>query len=68
MRYKKKFYIFLISLVLLNLTLVFATNNNKENLSNYFRIHVVANSDSIDDQILKYNILITYKFFHSLVK
>ena len=56
MRYKKTLYIFLISLILLNLTIIHATNNNNKNTSNYFRIHVVANSDSIDDQILKYNI------------
>lgn len=56
MRYKKTFVIFLISFILLNLSLVFATNINNSNYNNYFRIHVVANSDSIDDQLLKYTI------------
>jgi len=56
MRYKKTFVIFLISFILLNLTLVFATNINNNNYTNYFRIHIVANSDSIDDQLLKYTI------------
>lgn len=52
MRLKKTFYIFLISLILLNLSLVHATNINNAN-NKYFRIHIVANSDSIDDQLLK---------------
>ena len=55
MRLKKTFYIFLISVILLNLTLVYATNATKAN-NNYFRIHIVANSDSIDDQLLKYTV------------
>ena len=55
MRLKKTFYIFLISIILLNFTLVYATNVNKTN-NKYFRIHIVANSDSIDDQLLKYTI------------
>jgi len=55
MRLKKTFIIFLICLILLNLSLVYAININ--NTSNkYFRIHIVANSDSIDDQLLKYTI------------
>lgn len=55
MRLKKTIIIFLISLILLNISLVYAINSNKTN-ENYFRIHVVANSDSIDDQILKYTL------------
>ncbi|MBQ8044416.1 MAG: stage II sporulation protein R [Clostridia bacterium] len=55
MRYKKTFIIFLISIILLNLSLIYATNVN-ENNAKYFRIHVVANSDSIDDQLLKYTV------------
>lgn len=52
---KKTFYIFLISIILLNFTLIYATNINKAN-NNYFRIHIVSNSDSIDDQLLKYTV------------
>ena len=56
MRCKKSFIIFFIALILLNLSIIFATNANNNNISNFFRIHVVANSDSIDDQLLKYKI------------
>lgn len=49
-------FIFLLSFILLNVHLIFATNINENNSKNYFRIHVVANSDSIDDQILKLNV------------
>lgn len=55
MRFKKTIIIFLVSLILLNVSLVYAINNNKNNES-YFRIHVVANSDNIDDQLLKYTL------------
>ena len=54
MRFKKTFIIFIISIILLNLSIIFATNANNNNIDNFFRIHVVANSDSIDDQLLKY--------------
>lgn len=47
------FIIFLILFTLLNVGLIFATTTNINNTENFFRIHVVANSDSIDDQILK---------------
>lgn len=56
MRLQKSFIIFLIALVFLNVTIIFATNSNNNNISNFFRIHVVANSDSIDDQLLKYQV------------
>lgn len=49
-------FIFLLSFILLNVHLIFATNLNNNNAKNYFRIHIVANSDSIDDQILKLNV------------
>lgn len=55
MKIPKSLYIFLISFILLNLSLIYATNLN-ENNNKYFRLHIVANSDSIDDQLLKYNI------------
>lgn len=50
------FCIFLVTLLILNFSILYAINDNNNNISNYFRIHVVANSDSIDDQLLKYNI------------
>lgn len=56
MKSKICLYIFLITIILLNLTIVYATNKNNYNVNEYFRVHVVANSDSIDDQLLKYNI------------
>ncbi len=55
MRFKKTFIVFAISIILLNLSLVFAINSNKSK-DKYLRIHVVANSDSIDDQLLKYTL------------
>ena len=55
MRFKKTIIIFFISLILLNISLAYAINTNKSN-DKYFRIHVVANSDSIDDQLLKYTL------------
>lgn len=55
MKLKKTFIIFFIGLIFLNISLVYAINSNKNN-ENYFRIHVVANSDSIDDQLLKYTL------------
>ena len=53
---KITFIIFLITFIYLNISLVIASSNAKHNLNNYFRIHVVANSDSIKDQILKLNV------------
>lgn len=55
MRFKKTIIIFLISFLSLNFSLIYAINKNQEN-NKYFRIHVVANSDSIDDQLLKYTL------------
>ena len=47
------FIIILIAFLLLNLTIIYSTNKNNALKEDYFRIHVVANSDSVDDQILK---------------
>jgi len=55
MRYKKTFMLFLISIIFLNMSLIYANNINESN-SMYFRMHVVANSNGIDDQLLKYTI------------
>lgn len=53
MRFKKvTIYIFSL-FVLLNLLIFSDTLKQKENIQNYFRIHVVANSNSIKDQKLK---------------
>ena len=56
MRYKKCCIIFLIALITLNFSIIYATNKNTTMSENFFRIHIVANSDSIDDQLLKYNV------------
>ena len=56
MRFKKTTILFIISFILLNINIIFATNKNYNTSTNYFRIHIVANSDSIDDQLLKYTI------------
>ena len=55
MRFTKAYFIFLMNIILLNLGLVYAISANESNY-NYFRIHIVANSDSIDDQLLKYTV------------
>ena len=53
MRFKKvTIYIFSL-FVLLNLLIFSDTLKQKENIQNYFRIHVVANSNFKEDQKLK---------------
>lgn len=52
-KFKISMYICLISFILLNLILIYKINISKNNLNNYFRLHVVANSDNISDQLLK---------------
>lgn len=49
-------YIFIFSVILLNLLIILSAYNNKSNQEEYFRLHVVANSNSIEDQILKLNV------------
>ena len=49
-------YIFVFSLILLNAIILFNCYKSKNNQDNYFRLHVVANSNSIDDQITKLNV------------
>ena len=57
MKFKKlTFCIFLLLIILLNLTIIYGTNITKNNIKNYFRMHIVSNSDSIDDQLLKYQV------------
>ena len=56
MRFKKSFIICIIALILLNIYMLVITAKNNNNISKYFRVHVVANSDSIDDQLLKYKL------------
>ncbi len=56
MKNKLILFIFLTAFILLNINILYAIENTKNNLSNYFRIHVVANSDTINDQMLKLKI------------
>ena len=53
---KISLYVFLIAIILLNLTIIQATNKNNNNINSYFRLHIVANSDNIDDQLVKLNV------------
>lgn len=46
-------YICIFSFILLNIFLLVHSFKIKQNQENYFRLHVVANSDLIDDQITK---------------
>ena len=55
MQKKILFILVILLIILLNTTIIYATKN-ATNMQNYFRIHIVANSDSIDDQILKLNV------------
>ena len=48
--------LFLFSFILLNVYITYNTYVSYKNNQNFFRIHVVANSDSIEDQLLKYKI------------
>ena len=47
------FLMFIFSFLVLNFSIINATYINNKNVENYFRLHVVANSDSIEDQFLK---------------
>lgn len=46
----------LVAFLVLNIYLLYSTYITKVNTKNFFRIHVVANSDSIQDQLLKYKV------------
>ena len=56
MKNKLTLFIFLAAFILLNINILYAIENTKNNLTNYFRIHIVANSDTINDQMLKLKI------------
>ena len=49
-------YIFIFSAILLNLLIICSSFETKTNQDKYFRLHIVANSNSIDDQIIKLNV------------
>ncbi|MBR6689007.1 MAG: stage II sporulation protein R [Clostridia bacterium] len=52
-KYKFTLYIFILAFFILNITLMLNIFNAKNNIDSYIRLHIVANSDSISDQILK---------------
>lgn len=49
-------YIFIFSLIILNTYIVLSIYNQKQISKNLFRFHIVANSNSVDDQITKLKI------------
>lgn len=49
-------YICVFSFILLNIFLLIQCFKTKHNQEDYFRLHIVANSNSIDDQIVKLKI------------
>jgi len=49
-------YLFIFSVILLNILIIFSSYSTKKKQDNYFRLHVVANSNLIDDQIVKLNV------------
>ncbi len=56
MRKKYTFYLFITFFITLNLVIIFNSIKLKNNQDNYFRLHVVASSNSLDDQIIKLNV------------
>lgn len=52
--HSKTLFIFLF--IILNLYIAYNTYTQVQNQKKFFRIHVVANSDSIEDQLLKFKI------------
>lgn len=49
-------FLFIAAFVILNMYILYSTYVSNIRQEKYFRIHVVANSDSIEDQLLKYTI------------
>lgn len=49
-------FISIFSFILLNIFILFNCINIQRNQNDFFRLHVVANSNSIDDQIIKLNV------------
>ena len=50
-------YICIFCAILLNIFILSNSLKSKENQDNYFRLHIVANSNSVDDQIAKLNVV-----------
>lgn len=50
-------YICICCFLVLNILLIINNIRSKNNQEDYFRLHVVANSNSIDDQIIKLNVV-----------
>jgi len=57
MKKKIPLYLFILTLTLLNIFLLLNSIHSKNNQDEYFRLHVVANSNSVDDQIIKLNVV-----------
>lgn len=49
-------YLFIFSAILLNILIICSSYSAKKKQDNFFRLHVIANSNSIDDQIVKLNV------------
>lgn len=60
--------LFIVMFILLNFIVVYNTYVSKNRIDTYFRLHIVANSNSIDDQILKYTIAKKIDAFTSKLK
>lgn len=57
MRKKYPLYICIFCFLILNIFLIYNNIKNNYNQKHYFRLHVVANSNSLDDQIIKLNVV-----------
>lgn len=54
---KSALILFIFCLILLNIFLIVNNITSKNNAKDYFRLHVVANSNTVDDQIIKLNVV-----------
>lgn len=50
-------FICIICFLILNILLIISNINSQSNQDNYFRLHIVANSNSVNDQIIKLNVV-----------
>jgi len=66
---KTTFILFILIFILFNLSIIMGVNKQENLINKYFRIHIVANSDSIDDQILKLKVSkAVNSYIHSLTE
>lgn len=50
------FILFVLILLTLNICILVSTKKTQTNIQSYYRLHVIANSNSLEDQLLKYTV------------